>query len=111
LLNTTSRVVGQAKRFSAEIVQGVKRTNTALKQLALEGLREELDEMSLRVRQVSRQTRARIFHDNTRSEGKLLSRSAALLTSDAENLNFAPESRLDSLEEARCARSVPSRRK
>jgi len=73
LLNTTSRVVGQAKRFSEEIAQGVKRSTTVLKQLVLEGLRHELDEMSLLVKQVMKQTRARIFHDNTRSEGKLLS--------------------------------------
>jgi transposase, IS5 family len=73
LLNATSRVVGQAKRFSEEIAQGVKRSTSVLKQLALEGLRRELDEMSLRVRQVMKQTRARIFRGNTRSEDKLLS--------------------------------------
>ena len=32
-LDATSRVVGQAKRFSAEIVQGVKQAATAMKQL------------------------------------------------------------------------------
>ncbi len=73
LLNATSRVVGQAKRFSEEIAQGVKRSTTVLKRLALEGLRQELDEMTSHVRQVMKQTRARIFHGNTRSEGKLLS--------------------------------------
>jgi IS5 family transposase len=45
LLNATSRVVGQAKRFSEEITQGMKRSTMVLKQLALEGLRQELDEM------------------------------------------------------------------
>src|SRR4029077_19392546 len=39
----------------------------------LEGLRQELDEMTSRVRQVMKQTRARIFRGNTRSEEKLLS--------------------------------------
>ncbi len=73
LLDATSRVVGQAKRFSAEIARGVKRSTTALKQLVLEALRQELDEMKSRVRQVIKQTRARIFRANTRSEGKLLS--------------------------------------
>jgi hypothetical protein len=34
---------------------------------------DELDEMRSRVRQVMKQTRARIFRHNTRSEGKLLS--------------------------------------
>jgi len=73
LLNTTSRVVGQAKRFGGEIARGVKRATTAVKQLALDSLRQELDEMSSLVRQVMKQTRARIFDGNTRSEGKLLS--------------------------------------
>jgi transposase, IS5 family len=73
LLNATSRVVGQAKRFSEEIAQGVKRSTTVLTQLALEGLRQELDEMRSRVKQVMKQTRARIFRGNTRSDGKLLS--------------------------------------
>jgi transposase, IS5 family len=73
LLNSTSRVVGQAKRFSREIAEGVKRSTDILKQLALEGLRRELDEMLPRVKQVMKQTRARIFRGDTRSEGKLLS--------------------------------------
>jgi transposase, IS5 family len=73
LLDATSRVVGQARRFSEEIAQGVKRATAALKQPALEGLRRELDEMRLLVKQVMRQTRARVFCGNTRSEGKLLS--------------------------------------
>jgi transposase, IS5 family len=73
LLDATSRVVGQAKRFSAEISQGVKRARSVLEQLVLEGLRQELDLMAARVRQVMKQTRARIFRGNTRSEGKLLS--------------------------------------
>jgi IS5 family transposase len=73
LLNATSRVVGQAKRFSRDIAEGVKRATTALAQLALEGLRQELDEMTLRVRQVMKQTRARIFRGDPRSEGKVLS--------------------------------------
>jgi IS5 family transposase len=73
LLDATSRVVGQAKRFSREIAEGVKRSKQILKQMALEGLRQELDAMVPLVRQVMRQTRARIFQGNTRFEGKLLS--------------------------------------
>jgi IS5 family transposase len=73
LLNSTSRVVGQAKRFSKEIAEGVKRAASVLKQLALEGLRQELDAMVPRVKQVMKQTRARIFRGDTRAEGKLLS--------------------------------------
>ena len=45
LLNSTSRVVGQAKRFSKEIAGGAKRARNVLQQLALEGLRQELDAM------------------------------------------------------------------
>jgi IS5 family transposase len=73
LLNSTSRVVGQAKRFAKEIAKGVKRSTDILKQLALEGLREELDAMVPLVKRVMRQARARIFRGNTRFEGKLLS--------------------------------------
>jgi IS5 family transposase len=73
LLNTTSRVVGLAKRFSAEIGEGVKQATSVFKQVALEGLRAQIDEMVPLVSQVMKQTRARIFGGNTRSEGKLLS--------------------------------------
>ena len=51
----------------------MKRSTNALTQPALEGLHQELDEMTARVKQVMRQTRARIFRGNPRSEGKLLS--------------------------------------
>jgi transposase, IS5 family len=73
LLDSTSRVVGQAKRFSNEITDGVKRARGVLKQLALCGLRQELEAMLPLVRQVMRQTRERIFRGNTRAEGKLIS--------------------------------------
>src|SRR5947209_14509826 len=56
LSDATSRVVGQAKRFSEEIARGVKRSTIALKQLVLESLRQKLDEMTARVRQVMKQT-------------------------------------------------------
>ena len=39
----------------------------------LDGLRRELETMLPLVRQVMRQTRARIFQGNTRTEGKILS--------------------------------------
>jgi transposase, IS5 family len=73
LLNATSRVVGQAKRFSKEITDGVKRSADILKQIALDGLRQEIDTMLPLVRQVMRQTRERIFRGNTRAGGKILS--------------------------------------
>jgi IS5 family transposase len=73
LLNSTSRIVGQAKRFSKEISEGVKRSTDVLKQMVLEGLRQQLDAMVPLVKQVMKQTRARIFRGNTRVEGKILS--------------------------------------
>jgi IS5 family transposase len=73
LLATTSRVVGQAKRFATEIVAGLKRSVDPMQQLVLEGLRQQLDAMLPRVRQVMMQTRARLFRSETRSEGKLFS--------------------------------------
>ncbi len=73
LLASTSRVVGQAKRFSTEVADGVKRSTTIVKQLALDGLRQQIDEMVPRVKQVMKQTRARIFRGDTRAEGKILS--------------------------------------
>src|SRR5499427_462092 len=56
LLETTSRVVGQAKRFSNEVAEGVKRSADMLQQLELDGLRQQLDTMLPRVRHA--QTRA-----------------------------------------------------
>src|SRR6201987_845511 len=73
LLNATSRVVGQAKRFSKEVARGTKRARNVLQQLVLEGLRQELDAMVPLVKQVMKQTRARIFPGDTHAEGKILS--------------------------------------
>ena len=73
LVEVTGRVVGQAKRFSAEIGQGTKRAGDALQQATLEGLRRELDAFLAGAQQVIRQTKARVFGGNTRAEGKLVS--------------------------------------
>jgi transposase, IS5 family len=73
LLDSTSRVVGQAKQFSREIADRVKRSKDPLKQLVLDGLRQEIDTMVPRVKQVVQQTRARIFHGDTRFERKIFS--------------------------------------
>src|SRR5713226_7587662 len=65
--------------FTGELLRGsllertVRHTKGCPKCARGEGLRQELDTMLPRVRQVMRQTRARIFHGNTRAEGKLLS--------------------------------------
>jgi IS5 family transposase len=69
LLEATSRVVGQAKKFSKEIAEGIKRGNRKL----LTKARRQLDEMIPRVQQVMRQARQRVLHGNTRAEGKLVS--------------------------------------
>jgi transposase, IS5 family len=73
LVEVTGRVVGQAKKFSTEIEQGVKRATDVLQQATLEGLRRGLDSFIALVRQVIRQTKARVFGGNTRSESKLVS--------------------------------------
>ena len=73
LLDATGRVVGQAKRFSKEITTGVKHSMVPARQVVLEGHRQLLDEMLPRVQQVIRQTKARIFHGDSRSEGKIVS--------------------------------------
>jgi IS5 family transposase len=73
LVDLTRRVVGQAKKFSAEIGQGTKQAADVLQQATLEGLRRELDAFLALVQQVIRQTKARLFGGNTRAEGKLVS--------------------------------------
>ena len=73
LLTSMGRVVGQAKRFSKEIVTGVKRSADIVQQAALEGLRRQIDTMVPRVQQVIQQTKARVLEGNTRAEGKLFS--------------------------------------
>jgi transposase, IS5 family len=73
LLDTTSRVVGQAKRFSTEITEGLKRSANVRQQIALDGLRAELDRMVPLVRRVMRQARARVFRGDVHFEGKIVS--------------------------------------
>jgi len=66
LLEATSRVVGQAKKFSAAIAgQGG--------QAVLQKAKQQLDEMIPRVQQVMKQARARVLDGNTRSENKIVS--------------------------------------
>jgi IS5 family transposase len=45
LLGITKRVVAQAKRFSAEIASGVKRSSDILQQAKLHALKSQIDEM------------------------------------------------------------------
>jgi IS5 family transposase len=69
LMEATGRVVAQAKKFSQEISEGIKRGNRKL----LRKAQRQLEEMIPRVQQVLRQTRERVLHGNTRAEGKLVS--------------------------------------
>jgi transposase, IS5 family len=69
LLSSVTRVIGQAKKFSAEIAGRVKRGN----QRVLRNARRQLDEMIPRVQQVIRQTRQRVMGGDTRAEGKIVS--------------------------------------
>ena len=73
LLQATSRVVGQAKRFCQEIDDGVKRCAKAAQQAAMDGHRRMLEMMVPRVQRVLRQTKARIYKGDTRSAGKIVS--------------------------------------
>jgi IS5 family transposase len=73
LLAITGRVVGQAKRFSAEIASRVKRARGARKRAALQQLKGKIDTMVSRTQQVVRQTKARVLGGNEHFESKLLS--------------------------------------
>jgi IS5 family transposase len=69
LLEATSRVVGQAKKFSSAIAEEAKHDGRT----ALQKAKRQLDEMIPRVQQVMKQARARVLEGNTRSENKLVS--------------------------------------
>jgi IS5 family transposase len=69
LLEATSRVVGQAKKFSGEIASQVKQGP----RLVLQKAKRQLDEMIPRVQQVMRQTRERVMRGNTKAENKIFS--------------------------------------
>jgi len=69
LLDATSRILGQAKKFSHAIAEQVKQGSPVV----LRRAKKQLDEMIPRVQQVIRQTRERVFGGNTRAAGKLLS--------------------------------------
>jgi len=73
LLEITGRVAAQAKKFSAEIGQEIKQAAGVVEQATLDALKQQLDTMLARVKQVMRQTKARVFGGNTHSEGKLVS--------------------------------------
>ena len=73
LLSLVGRVVGQAKRFSREVLEGIKRSADGMQQSALDGLRQELEAMVPRVQQVIRQAKQRVFGGDTHAAEKLVS--------------------------------------
>lgn len=73
LLNSTSRVVGQAKRFVREVASGVKRGASVTDQVSLQSTRAYLEKMIPLVKQVMHQTRERVLKGNTHVAGKLVS--------------------------------------
>src|SRR5213596_2525618 len=73
LLTTTRKVVNQAKRFRKEIASGVKRAKNHEQKLVLQALRKDLETMLPRVRQVIRQSRARVLGGDVHVAGKLVS--------------------------------------
>ena len=64
---------GTGETLLKEITIGVKHSLVPARQVVLEGPRQLLDEMLPRVQQVIRQTKARIFHGDSRAEGKIVS--------------------------------------
>jgi len=73
LLQSTGRVVGQAKKFAQEVASGLKHAKGLLEQVSLEADRVYLERMIPLVEQVMHQTRERLFKGNTHVEGKLVS--------------------------------------
>ena len=69
LLEATGRVVGQAKKVSAALVEQTSQAGQTILQRA----KQQLDAMIPRVQQVMKQARARVFTGETRSENKILS--------------------------------------
>ena len=69
LLEATSRVVGQAKKFSGTIAAQLNEDGQGVLQKA----KQQLDEMIPRVQQVMKQTRERVLKGNTRASHKILS--------------------------------------
>lgn len=72
LLESTQRVVGQAKKVVQQMADQVQQATKKAARV-LQTAQQELETMIPRVEQVLHQTRQRLFHDNTRTEGKLAS--------------------------------------
>jgi IS5 family transposase len=73
LLHATGQVVSQAKRIVTEIQQGVKKARTRKDRVRLNGLKAQLERMIPVVHQVMHQAKQRIFNNNVRVAGKIVS--------------------------------------
>lgn len=73
LLYHTARVVGQARRFAADIATGRKRARNSAQQRRLQIHGATLERMAPLVQRVMHQTRERLFRGNTHVPGKLVS--------------------------------------
>jgi IS5 family transposase len=67
----TGWVVG-GETLLKEITAGVKHSLVPASQVVLESHRQLADEMLPRVQQVIRESKARIFHGDSRSDGKIV---------------------------------------
>jgi IS5 family transposase len=73
LLNATGQVVAQAKRIADDVKNGVKRSRKIVDQLRLEAFKAELERMIPLIKQVIRQTKARVFHNDVHVSDKIVS--------------------------------------
>jgi len=73
LLYATGQVVAQAKRITTEVQEGIKKSRKRKDRLRLNALKAQLERMIPIVQQVMRQTKERIFKNNTRVAGKIVS--------------------------------------
>ncbi len=73
LLAATRQVLRQAAVVIAEVRQGIKRADTVLGQVVVDGLAQHLEEVSALTHRVLAQTKARVFEGNTHVPDKLLS--------------------------------------
>jgi IS5 family transposase len=73
MLDITGRITAQARRFSAQIASGLKRSADSKRQAALEGLKRQIDVMVSRTQQVVKQAKTRVFGGDTHAEGKIVS--------------------------------------
>jgi IS5 family transposase len=66
-------VIAQATRIAEEVRSVVKKSKKLVEQLRLDALQAELERMIPLVRQVMRQTKARLFHNDLHAADKLVS--------------------------------------